>query len=602
MKQKKMDFRKNKNNNDSNNVIIINDEINSDISLESSEEEVDNYDQHYDNFLTPKNGNGNRVLNHNHIHNLKSKKNNIIIDLTLSDNSNKDYVEYQNVKKNCEDNFKEGDNPSNISVSTKEFIDCYKNDKVKNIKVNEKQIEQNNTKNQESQKNIHINNTSFMKISCNEKNKNEMINEFKINEHDNISIHSVHTIEEDTVNSNEDINFNNNKNNCMNFLHNEHNKRNYEQMMEHNIRNEKNKRHIIIENTKTHKITSPCINLEDITQPEHLNQTPQNKKKYYRNINNNVIDLDKENEQTKDFSFYKNDHSSSNKNRKKNNPNNAYHANHANPFKSNMFRNILFNKKYRIEDLYYIKLKYDDLSNIEKKEEENVKNFYNKYYKCSFYVDKNINNICLKKYDICNYCKHCLKFLKFLIIHGNKYKGNLINIFFIYSDIQQLIFTYKCEKKHLFNISLFHVIHNLWCPHDFCLFQCKGSYSKNYATEFFRLKELESMEKQKRLFLQAKVFCLFNSYGTLPVNKKNVESEYTNDIDRIIKNANNPWEVLQMNTYTKLDISDKTELKKMARKNYHKLALKVHPDKNKNDNASLAMNILTNSMQSIMSI
>ncbi|KOB88194.1 hypothetical protein PFDG_04693 [Plasmodium falciparum Dd2] len=207
----------------------------------------------------------------------------------------------QNVKKNCEDNFKEGDNPSNISVSTKEFIDCYKNDKVKNIKVNEKQIEQNNTKNQESQKNIHINNTSFMKISCNEKNKNEMINEFKINEHDNISIHSVHTIEEDTVNSNEDINFNNNKNNCMNFLHNEHNKRNYEQMMEHNIRNEKNKRHIIIENTKTHKITSPCINLEDITQPEHLNQTPQNKKKYYRNINNNVIDLDKENEQTKIF-------------------------------------------------------------------------------------------------------------------------------------------------------------------------------------------------------------------------------------------------------------------------------------------------------------
>nr|SPJ13373.1 DnaJ protein, putative [Plasmodium sp. DRC-Itaito] len=596
MKQKKMDFRNNKKNNYSSNVIIINDEINSDILLESCEEEVDNYNEHYDNFLTHKSGNGNKVVNHNNIHNLESKNNNIIIDLTLSDNSNKDYVEHQNVKKNFEYSFREGNNPSNISVSNKEFINCYNNDKIENIKVNEKKIEQNNTENHESQKNIHINNTSFMKISCNEKNKNEMINEFKMNANDNISTHFVHTIEEDALHSNKDINFNYNTNNCINFLHNEHNKRNYEQMMENNIRIDKNKRHIIVENTKTQKITSPCINLENINQHEYLNQTEQKKKNCYRKTNNNVIDLDKENEETTNYCFYKNDHSSSNKNRKKYNPN------HANPLKSNMFRNILFNKKFKIEDLYYIKLKYDDLSNIEKKEEENVKNFYNKYYKCSFYLDKNIDNICLKKYDICNYCKNCLKFLKFLIIHGNKYKGNLINIFFIYSDIQQLIFTYKCEKKHLFNISLFHVIYNLWCPHDFCLFQCKGSYSKNYATEFFRLKELDSMEKQKRLFLQAKVFCLFNSCGTLPVNNKNVESEYTNDIDRIIKNANNPWEVLQMNTFTKLDISDKTELKKMARKNYHKLALKVHPDKNKNDNASLAMNILTNSMQSIMSI
>ncbi|SOV78116.1 DnaJ protein, putative [Plasmodium sp. gorilla clade G3] len=597
-KKKKMDFRNNKNNNDSNNVIIINDEINSDISLESCEEEVDKYEQHYDNFLKNKSGNGNVVVNHNHIHNLKSKNNNIIIDLTLSDNSNKYFVEHQNVKKNSEDNFREGNNPSNIPVSNKEFINCYNNDKVKNIKVDEKKKknQENNTDNQESQKNIHINNTSFMKISYNEKNKNEMINEFKINAIDNISTHFVHTIEEDAQHSNKHININYNKNNRINFLHNVNNKRNYEQMMENNIRTDKNKSHIIIENTKTQKITSPCINLEDINQHEHLNQTPQKKRNNYRNTNNNVIDLDKENEETKNYCFYKNDNSSINKNRKKNS------QNHTNPLKNNMFRNILFNKKFKIEDLYYIKLKYDDLTNIEKKEEENVKNFYNKYYKCSFYVDKNIDNICLKKYDICNYCKNCLKFLKFLIIHGNKYKGNLINIFFIYSDIQQLIFTYKCVKKHLFNISLFHIIHNLWCPHDFCLFQCKGSYSKNYATEFFRLKELDSMEKQKRLFLQAKVFCLFNSYGTLPVNNKNVESECTNDIDRIIKNANNPWEVLQMNTYTKLDISDKTELKKMARKNYHKLALKVHPDKNKNDNASLAMNILTNSMQSIMSI
>ncbi|SOV15738.1 DnaJ protein, putative [Plasmodium sp. gorilla clade G2] len=595
-----MDFRNNKNNNDSNNVIIINDEINSDISLESCEEEVDNYDQYCDNFLKHKSANTNINVNHNYNDNLKNKNNNIIIDLTLSDNSNKDFVEHENVKKNSVDNLREGNNPSNISVSNKEFINCYNNDKVKNIKDNEKQIEQNNAENEGSQKKnyIHINNTSFMNISCNEKNKNEIINEFKINTNDNINnnTHFVHTIEEDTLHSNKDINFNYNKNNCINFLYN---KRNYEQMMENNIRTDKNKKHIIIENAKTTNITSPCINLEDINEHEHLNQTPQKIKKknyYYNNSHNNVIDLDKENEETKNYCFYKNDHSSSNKNRKKNSPN------HTNPLKNNMFRNILFNKKFKIEDLYYIKLKYDDLTNIEKKEEENVKNFYNKYYKCSFYVDKNIENICLKKYDICNYCKNCLKFLKFLIIHGNKYKGNLINIFFIYSDIQQLIFTYKCEKKHLFNISLFHVIHNLWCPHDFCLFQCKGSYNKNYATEFFRLKELDSMEKQKRLFLQAKVFCLFNSYGTLPVNNKNVESECTNDIDRIIKNANNPWEVLQMNMYTKLDISDKTELKKMARKNYHKLALKVHPDKNKNDNASLAMNILTNSMQSIMSI
>ncbi|CRG96312.1 DnaJ protein, putative [Plasmodium gallinaceum] len=269
--------------------------------------------------------------------------------------------------------------------------------------------------------------------------------------------------------------------------------------------------------------------------------------------------------------------------------------------KDNTFKNISFNRKFKIEDVNNIKLNYDNLKNIQKIEDEKIKILYNKFYRCLFCLDKNIENICLKKYDICNYCKFCKKFLKLLVTHGAKYKGILININFIHSDIQNLLFTYKCDKQHLFNISLFHIIHNLWCPHDFCLFQCRDNYLKNYSSEFFRLKELDTMEKQKKLFLQAKIFCLINSYA-MPSNKKNINPEYSNDIERIIKNANDPWEVLQINKFTQIESYDKTQLRREARKNYHMLALKVHPDKNKSHNASLAMNILTNSMKTIMSI
>ncbi|CRH00133.1 DnaJ protein, putative [Plasmodium relictum] len=269
--------------------------------------------------------------------------------------------------------------------------------------------------------------------------------------------------------------------------------------------------------------------------------------------------------------------------------------------KNNKCKNFFFNRKFKIEDAHSIKLNYDNLSNIQKTEDEKIRTLYNKFYRCLFCLDKNIENICLKKYDILNYCKFCKKFLNLLVAHGTKYKGILININFISSDIQNLIFTYKCDKQHLFNISLFHIIHNLWCPHDFCLFQCRDNYSKNYSAEFFRLKELDTMEKQKKLFLQAKIFCLINSYA-IPYSNKNMNPEYSNDIDRIIKNANDPWEVLQINKYSKIESHDKTQLMKEAKKNYRMLALKVHPDKNKSHNASLAMNILTNSMKTIMSI
>ncbi|VEV56434.1 DnaJ protein, putative [Plasmodium vinckei vinckei] len=281
--------------------------------------------------------------------------------------------------------------------------------------------------------------------------------------------------------------------------------------------------------------------------------------------------------------------------------------NHQNILKNNGFKTKFFNKIYNAEEVYKMNLDYDSsLSNIQKKENEKTKMLYFKYYKCLFCVDeKDIEHFCFKKFDndlSTNYCKPCKKFLKLIISHGMKYKGKLINLNFINPEIQNITFTYKCNKHHMFHISLFHIAHNLWCPNDYCLFECRNKSVKNYSSEFFRLKELDTMEKQKNIFLQAKIYCLFNSHGAIPDTKKNEQSSYSGDVDRIIRNANNPWEVLQISKYFQNSTSTKEEIKKIAKKNYYSLALKVHPDKNKNNNAPLAMNILTNSMKTIMSI
>ncbi|VWU49249.1 DnaJ protein, putative [Hepatocystis sp. ex Piliocolobus tephrosceles] len=255
-----------------------------------------------------------------------------------------------------------------------------------------------------------------------------------------------------------------------------------------------------------------------------------------------------------------------------------------------VWRNIYFNKVFNIEELYKIKLNYiGNFNHIENEENDKALKFYMKYYKCIFYIDeKNNEKMCLKRNDIIlyNYCIFCVKFLKLLILYGLKNEGNLININFIHPHIQNITYTYKCAKKHLFFMSLFHIMHNLWCPHYYCLFQCRKKNAKNCVKEFFHLKDLDIMEKQKNIFLRAKIFCSFNS----------------NLIDRIIKNAKNPWEVLQINDFFEKSMDDKAELKKKARKNYYMLALKVHPDKNNSTYAPLAMNILSNSIKCIMSI
>ncbi|ETB57708.1 hypothetical protein, variant 1 [Plasmodium yoelii 17X] len=225
--------------------------------------------------------------------------------------------------------------------------------------------------------------------------------------------------------------------------------------------------------------------------------------------------------------------------------------NHQNILKNNVFKTKFFNKIYNAEEVYKMNLDYDStLSNIQKKENEKIKMLYFKYYKCLFCVDeKDIEHFCFKKYDndlSNNYCKPCKKFFKLIISHGMKYKGKLINLNFIHPEIQNITFTYKCNKHHMFHISLFHIVHNLWCPNDYCLFECRNKNVKNYSTEFFRLKELDTMEKQKNIFLRAKIYCLFNSYGAIPDTNKNEQSSYSSDVDRIIRNANNPWEVLQV--------------------------------------------------------
>ncbi|CAA9988289.1 DnaJ protein, putative [Plasmodium knowlesi strain H] len=274
-----------------------------------------------------------------------------------------------------------------------------------------------------------------------------------------------------------------------------------------------------------------------------------------------------------------------------------------------------FKKIFNEEEAHKIELNYgNNFSGMEKKEEEKVKNFYSKFYKCTQAAHEesetnpdcsrdasDLHTFCLRTLDTpSKYCKSCKKFLKLLISHGTKYRGTLIGINFICSDVQNLLFAYKCDKQHEFNLSLFHIMHNLWCPHDYCLFECKGKHEKNYATEFFRLKELDTMEKQKDLFLKAKLFFRVYPENATPVNSENASGECTDDVERIIRNANDPWKVLQIKKISKMELCDK-ELKREARKNYRVLALKIHPDKNKSKNATLAMNILTNSMKAITS-
>ncbi|GAB66539.1 DnaJ domain containing protein [Plasmodium cynomolgi strain B] len=290
-------------------------------------------------------------------------------------------------------------------------------------------------------------------------------------------------------------------------------------------------------------------------------------------------------------------------------------ANHTSGEKSDSVKNASFKKIFSAEEMHKIELNYDNnFSGIEKKEEEKVKDFYCKFYKCTQAAQKrsetnpgcasdaaNLQTSCLRTLDApSKYCKSCRKFLKLLISHGTKYKGTLVGINFIHPDAQNILYVYKCDKQHEFNLSLFHIMHNLWCPHDYCLFECKGKNKKSYATEFFRLKELDTMEKQKDLFLQAKIFCLVDPENALPDSSENAGAECTDDVERIIRNANDPWEVLQIKKFSKMKLCDK-ELKRKARTNYRALALKVHPDKNKSKNATLAMNILTNSMKAITS-
>ncbi|CAI7720547.1 DnaJ protein, putative [Plasmodium vivax] len=278
-------------------------------------------------------------------------------------------------------------------------------------------------------------------------------------------------------------------------------------------------------------------------------------------------------------------------------------------------KNAPFKKIFSAEEAHKIELNYgNNFSGMEKREEAKVKDFYCKFYKCTQAVKEgseanpgcasdasNLQTSCLRTLDAqSKYCKSCRKFLKLLISHGTKFKGTLVGINFIRPDAQNVVYAYKCDKQHEFNLSLFHIIHNLWCPHDYCLFECKGKREKNYATEFFRLKELDTMEKQKDLFLQAKMFCLLNPENALPDSSENAGAECTDDVERIIRNANDPWEVLQIKKFSKMELCDK-ELKRKARKNYRALALRVHPDKNKSKNATLAMNILTNSMKAVTS-
>ncbi|EUD65378.1 hypothetical protein C922_04118 [Plasmodium inui San Antonio 1] len=290
-------------------------------------------------------------------------------------------------------------------------------------------------------------------------------------------------------------------------------------------------------------------------------------------------------------------------------------ANRTSGEKSDSVKNASFKKIFSAEEANKIKLNYNNnFSGMEKREEKKVKDFYCKFYKCTQGQQKgsgtnrgyasdaaNVQTSCLRMLDApSKYCKSCRKFFKLLISHGTKYKGTLVGINFIRPDVQSVLYAYKCDKQHEFNLSLFHIMHNLWCPHDYCLFECKNTHEKNYATEFFRLKELDTMEKQRDLFLQAKMFCLVHPENALPDSSEKTGAECTDDVERIIRNANDPWKVLQIKKFSKMELCDK-ELKRKVRKSYRALALRVHPDKNKSKNVTLAMNILTNSMKAITS-
>lgn len=262
---------------------------------------------------------------------------------------------------------------------------------------------------------------------------------------------------------------------------------------------------------------------------------------------------------------------------------------------------------------------YEKLEYIENREKAFVLLLYSDAYKCFFCTDSDFTNICLRKDNLNEYCIRCIKLFKLLNSHATRFNGMLLDMKFDGPTILDALFIYKCDRNHLFTISLFHIIHFLWCPHEICLYGNINWRSSNvnninhnhvikrnckyYGTEFLRLKELDSMSKQKELFQEARIFNSLNSSKLRNHEKENSYNVGEIDLtENIMKNAGNPWEVLQISHLRKLKNSDKTQIKKEAKKSFRKLALKVHPDKNKSNKASAAMSILYDSLNAIMSL